>query len=341
LTKFHVEFLFQVGDIPTPIYVTRDVLGTTYRLSHDGLPIQVEIPRERNDFLFWTPFVPGEYWAVRDIGQGDEAFLYIVRISVTIDAPVSAAKATIEDREEIGRASAMMDRAREVASHVATEFVAWVRVTTRMTSLLLSSEVPPLAGPVRAFEVESGIPLRVAPPQKTIAYGRDPVGKYHLDATDMVKIAELIEEGRVTPVPETLLADAEYHAEYKVHDFRRAVLMAAIACEVKVKTTLRERVAPAQRSLLDFALDNPREVAVTAAYGLFDKLMLATLGKSLRVDNRSLFRDIEHLYKVRNQIAHHGAVPTESDTRRAVRGARQCFTWLDSLRESPTRQENG
>ena len=50
--------------------------------------------------------------------------------------------------------------------------------------------------------------------------------------------------------------------------------MAAIACEVKVKMTLRERADPAQRPLLDFALDNPREVTVTAAYGLFDKLML-------------------------------------------------------------------
>ena len=208
MTEFRVEFLFQVGDIPTPIYVTRDVLGATYRLSHDELPIQVEIPKERNDFLFWTPFVPGEYWAVRDIGQGDEAFLYIVRISVTIDASVSAAKATIEDSEEIGRASAMMGRARDAASHVATEFVAWVRVTTRMTSLLLSSEVPPLAGPVRAFEVESGLPLRVAPPQKVVAYGRDPAGKYRIDATDIAKIAKLIEEGRATPVPETLLADA-------------------------------------------------------------------------------------------------------------------------------------
>ena len=240
MTEFRVEFLFQVGELSNPIYITRDTLGKTYRFSHDGLPVTIEIPRQRNDFLFWTPFVPEEYWAVRDLGQGDEVFLYVIRMTVILNADVSAADVSIANSQELSKASAMMGRAQKTASHIATEFIAWVRVTTRLTSLLLSSEVPPLAGPVRAFEVQSGHQLHVAPPHTVVAYARDPLDKYRLDATDVRDIISLIQEGRPTPVPETLLADAEYHAEYRVRDFRRAVLMAAIACETKVKMILRD-----------------------------------------------------------------------------------------------------
>ena len=106
--------------------------------------------------------------------------------------------------------------------------------------------------------------------------------------------------------------------------------MAAIACEVKVKATLRDRASEAQRPLLDFALDHPHEITVSAAGGLFNSLMLATLGRSLSRDDNRLFRDIERLYTVRNAIAHHGRMPDEADVGR-VRAARRCFIWLDSL----------
>ena len=104
-------------------------------------------------------------------------------------------------------------------------------------------------------------------------------------------------------------------------DFRRAVLIAAIACEVKVKEVLRQAASEDQRSLLDFALDNPREVTVTAADGLFDKLMLATAGRSLRQDDRQLFRHIQELYTVRNRVAHSGRLPDKPEAGRVVRAA--------------------
>ncbi len=72
-------------------------------------------------------------------------------------------------------------------------------------------------------------------------------------------------------------------------------------------------------------------MTVTAADGLFNKLMLATLGRSLRLDDKKLFNDIAHLYTVRNRIAHHGIMPDSTDADRVVRAARRCFMWLDSL----------
>jgi hypothetical protein len=332
MTAFRVEFLFEIGSASVPLEVSRETLGRSFTLSRDGMPVQITLPQQPNDFLFWRPFVPGEYRALIDWGDEGKVSLHVIRVSVNTDGEFSAAMPL--EGQTMARAVEMIDRAHEVASRVVAAFVAWVRATTRMTGLSLSSEVPSLAGPVRTIEVGTGLPIRTGPSIRSVSVGRDAAGKYHLDLSDVERFIEQVNRGDEPPVAETLLADAEYYARHAISDFRRAVLMAAIACEVKVKSVLRSRATDAQRSLVDFALDNPREITITAAGGLFDKLMLATLGRSLRQDDRQLFRDVEALYTVRNRIAHSGLMPDEAEAGRVVRAARRCFTWLDSLPQS-------
>lgn len=334
MTAIRVEFLFQVSSPPAKLPMERDALGRSYVLSHEDMPVEITIPQTVNDFLFWRPFVPGEYRAILDVPGLEEVLVQVIRVTVTINADVSAATATTDNPEALDYAVEAIDRARDVASQVVTGFVAWIRATTRITDLALSSEVPPLAGPVRAFEAETGFQFKVGPSLRSVSVGRDPTGKYSLTVADMEGIIERVNRAAEAPVAETLLADAEYYARHAVRDFRRAVLMAAIACEVKVKAILSDLATAAQRPLVDFALENPREITITAAGGLFDKLMLATLGRSLRQDDRQLFRDIETLYRVRNRIAHGGHMPDEAETGRVVRAARRCFTWLDDLPQS-------
>jgi hypothetical protein len=105
--------------------------------------------------------------------------------------------------------------------------------------------------------------------------------------------------------------------------------MAAIACEIKVKENLRERIDEDKLPLLDFNLDSPREVTVTAADGLFNKLILLTQGRSLRVDDKDLFKRIVELFEVRNRVAHRGEWPDPEKARDLVRAARMTFVWLD------------
>jgi hypothetical protein len=331
MTSIRVEFLFQVSSPPAQLPVTKDALGKSYAFSHEGMPVEITIPQGVNDFLFWQPFVPGEYRAIFDVDSLEEVHVQVIRVTVIIDADVSAATVTIDNPDALDRAVEAIDRARDVASQVITDFVAWVRATTRLTDLALSSEVPPLAGPVRAFEADTGIQFKVGPSIRSVGVGRDPAGRYRLTVADLTEIIERVNRGDEAPIAETLLADAEHYARHAVRDFRRAVLMAAIACEVKVKEILRERATKAQRSLVDFALENPREITLTAADGLFNKLIFATLGRSLRQDDRQLFRDIEALYTARNRIAHRGLMPDEAEAGRVVRAARRSFTWLDSL----------
>jgi hypothetical protein len=334
MSVIRVDFLYRVGPPTAPLRVTRESLGKSYGFSLGGIPIEITLPRRPDDWLSWKPFVAGEYQTFIDWGDQDEVSLHIIRLTVSVDADVSAA-APLEG-ETVRRAVKAIDEAQEIAAHVIKAFIAWVRATTRMTDLPLSSEVPPLAGPVLAVDTEAGLPFRTGPSVRTVLVARDPAGKYRLAPEDMDQIIDRIQQDEEAPIAETLLADAEHYALHRVLDLRRAVLMAAIACEVKVKEILRNRATAAQRSLLDFALDNQREVTVTAANGLFDKLMLATLGRSLRLDDKKLFNDVVHLYKVRNDIAHHGIMPDAADADRVVRAARRCFIWLDSQAAEPT-----
>ena len=203
MTAIRVEFPFEVATPPATFLVTREALGKRYTLSHEGLPVEIAIPQRANDFLHWRPFVPGGYHALMDFGDENAVLVCVILVTITIDADVSAT--TPLEGQAMTRAVKVLDRARDVAAQVVTAFVGWVRATTRMTDLPLSSEVPPLAGPVRAIDVDAGLPLRAGPSLGTALVGRDPAGKYHLAATDIEQIIGYIQHGDESPVAETLL----------------------------------------------------------------------------------------------------------------------------------------
>ena len=72
-----------------------------------------------------------------------------------------------------------------------------------------------------------------------------------IDSTRARSLPSLLSDGRPNlPVAETLLADALYFIQLNPSDCQRAVLIAAIACEVKVKDILRKKTPPDRMSLI-------------------------------------------------------------------------------------------
>jgi hypothetical protein len=159
-------------------------------------------------------------------------------------------------------------------------------------------------------------------------------GEYEVEASidaSRVSLFTVLANNRTPlPIAETLLADALYFIQLNPADYQRAVLMAAIACEVKVKDTLREKVPPDRLPLVDLILENPRDWSL-AAVALFDKATSAAFGRSLRADNREAYKDVGKLFELRNRIAHKGEKPEENEARRCVLSGRQVFRWLDEL----------
>lgn len=131
----------------------------------------------------------------------------------------------------------------------------------------------------------------------------------------------------------TFLCDAEYAASRGSDpNLRYAVLLAAIACEIKVKDAITALASPEQQSLVNLLLESPRDWTMTAV-SLFGKGLKAICGKSLRDEDRSLYNEIDLLFQDRNRIAHRGGIRVSSDNilRNHIASAKSAFEWLDKL----------
>jgi hypothetical protein len=113
-------------------------------------------------------------------------------------------------------------------------------------------------------------------------------------------------------------------------DVRRAVLLAAIASEVKIKDTLRQKTPDHRRELAEVTLKNWREVDIAIAE-LPHKPMKGAIGRSLHEDDPDLFAAVRALFTRRNAIAHRGEAPTLAEARDSVGAAVGLSAWLDSL----------
>lgn len=114
-------------------------------------------------------------------------------------------------------------------------------------------------------------------------------------------------------------------------DTPHAVLLAAIAAEVRIKETLRESATGGLRPLLDIVLDSPRDVSVATGQ-LLDKPLKVITGTSLKEADKPLFNRVnDKLFPLRNRVAHYGHRPTTEEARNAVATATDLFAWLDEL----------
>jgi len=112
--------------------------------------------------------------------------------------------------------------------------------------------------------------------------------------------------------------------------------LAAIACELKIKETLREKATRGASALVDILIDNPRDFSMSVG-GLCDKAMKAAVGHSLREDENELYKALvetrqkDSLFQNRNAIVHSGRFVVSGVVRQNVRAARKVFAWLENL----------
>jgi hypothetical protein len=239
----------------------------------------------------------------------------------------------------------VVEQAFPVGLEVAERFMAWMRTQGRQYWLPTWHEGLEPAAPYGR--------LVLAGTDKEV----DPNARWYLGEAMSARSPERAASPRVIddivaktergadPLPEeVLLADAIEAADtlsvtamwtYERRDTARAVLLAAIAAEVKIKRTLLDAAPREFRDLLDVIVDNPREVSIAAGQ-LLNKPMKATFGRSLREDDKQLFKDVTDqtntksgLFPLRNRVAHHGYEPTLAEAQEAVLIAFRLFLWLD------------
>ena len=151
-----------------------------------------------------------------------------------------------------------------------------------------------------------------------------------LNAARVDVLRPSIEEGDAPELANVLMADAGFLAESaEPRDPSRSVLVAAIACEVKIKTFLREHSSAEQAALVELLLQNPRDWSLAAA-ALFDKPLKIVGGRSLKdEDDKSLWKGVTDLFERRNALAHRGKIPAETQALACLSTGRKVFSWLE------------
>jgi hypothetical protein len=225
---------------------------------------------------------------------------------------------------EKGPAFAEYEQAWTTATQVATELIAWIRAERQQRWLGPSGHVPSRIGRSALFDLDAnerfGVGIEEALPLHSVS------GSQVLDATALRGMVQHIAEGSSPPDAETLLADGFYFA---IHDETphpaRGLLLVAIAAELKIKSTLREKCPQHVAPLVDFILERGRVQYLLA--GPFK----GAVGRSLLHENKPLYDEIHHLFTLRGRFVHHGKQPSADEARTAIRAAEELFAWLDDV----------
>lgn len=224
-----------------------------------------------------------------------------------------------------------------VASRVAARFLDWTRTARRQSWLSLHGERPNILD-VEVWDEDAGQRLPFGVIETTVVHHGD--RGFAITREDLAPLVAYVESDDDIAVAEALLADAEHFLTNSPPDVRRAVLMAAVSCEVRVKETMKALASREQMPLVEALLDNPRDWSL-AASSLFDKGLAAIGGASLRETNKPVFKRVVTLFEVRNRVAHGGARPSEDEARDVVQAARAAVDWLGGLTDQrpATREE--
>jgi hypothetical protein len=317
--------------------VQGELLGEGWCLEREGFRMVVSLPSGPDDFAKHIPKDDFDPLVSKDSWRGSEILSATVKafqIAVVVESDVSSADPKEADKSDGQRA---LNEAFEVAFLVAEDFLTWLRVAGGQFWLLASHEPPRTEGTADLIDLETGrrVP-NIGWDQGIIVSS---MGGLALSREGLAEIVAKLREGAKAGTPEQLLADAQetlgstsVERQYAAgrRDVRRAVLLAAIACEVKIKDTLRDKTPDDRRPLVEVLLKNWRELDVAIAQ-LPHTLMREAVGRSLHEDDPTLFASVEKLFKRRNDIAHRGDAPPLDEARSLVSAAARLFTWLDDL----------
>lgn len=321
------------------IWVRPEVLGARYSWDLDGRRVHLGLPRSATDFNEpdHPEEAPVEAW-VPTSGNGGPAggiIVNLVNTEVQFDGPLCAdAKTRALDARAAGEeatfdafnreAQAACETGHIVAQQLVHAWLAHVRATVDQPWLGVRAEPPRQHGRCWLEDTEAGVRLVQLGPLQSATVRLD---MPFLSLADLERVRSLVEGGHEPPPAESLLADARFLVkEAEVVDSQRAVLIAAMGCEIKAKVTMVERVVARDAAMLQLVLRRTSSLP-----RLVDEALRAAVGISLRNADPDLFRKIVKLTEWRNKIVHEGAEVGHADAWTLVAAAQQLFRWLDDL----------
>lgn len=341
MTRVRVEVDF---DMETDLWLNQDCLAKSVRFERDGYDIEIRLPPLENldaasitmtDLSGVDGYVGSSGYVDRpsEFQAGFHKFRICIREEVEGICQTAFEGEVTKDARDliIGH----QRKCRKIAESVATDFLDQLRYRGQTWLGLIGTISYSVAPRSSTFDDETAYRFRFGHGELAVPMRSEEAA---LTSQALAHVRNALATSQSVPLPETFLADAQYFLVCGTHsgDFQRAVLLAAIACELKVKEVLKEKAFPGAADLVDILVSSPRDFSMSAS-GLFDKAMKAAVGHSLREDDKGLYKAIANnsqgdaLFQQRNAIAHSGAPVTREVAQKNVRAARKVFTWLDAL----------
>lgn len=315
------------------VWVHPSALGWTCSFTRDGTQIGIRLPANPEDFArehSQQVELPGpSVVQVGAIGEPDwDSRTVAVRlfcVTVTLDSELPGERPEDPFDGKYGEiAQTVMREGQQICDEVAQDFLRWLRASSRQPWLGLSAAPPQQYGRGGLYYAETGHGILGTGPGQSLTIRSS---RLRLERDELDSLTRKLAERAAVPVSQALLADA-WHlgAGPEVPDAERAVLLAAIACEVRTQEFLRDHVDADLQPLLEVTLRRTSTLSV-----LLHDVFQAVLGTSLKSTNRALYKRVDNLTQQRNAIVHEGqSRPTPELKGGPAQIASDLFAWLDN-----------
>jgi hypothetical protein len=302
--------------------IERSQIGSSIDFVRNGWRVSLALP---SDDRSWSSEIQDDrylhLWPNDSVGKLPPPVALAIKASLRRDLDEAIPERSTRAHEVL---TGGVDLARELLK----EFREWARVRGGQYWLGYQSEQIRLIGHSKLID-ESTNTVLAQTTHGRVVYSVGNGGG--LDSTAMCEISSFLgaaPQGDFE-LGDAFLADARFLAH--TGDYRSALVMAAVACEAKIKEVCRADSPESCLPLLDLILSSYREIPIAAAM-LFDQVAKSMLGTSLRESDRKTFKSLRELFELRNQLVHRGVAPSSLKTRQCIETAVAVFDWLRLIR---------
>jgi hypothetical protein len=320
--KFIAHYHFSVNDLT----ILGELLGSKYDFKLNDHDCYLEIPKDNSSFgLSDDP--EEEITAITGSRGTQENPKKYVKISIIrigyefetdFDVPVGTT-----DGDVLNKLNPYLQQGAETATLAAKNYVNIARVEAQQAWLGTQIDEPELIWISDVYDDRNNrLRTGYMPPINLRFISENEA----ITPDKQSEIVNKLEAGDLPTLAKSFLYDALFLTNQN-GDPAQAVLYAAIACEVQIKVALIALASDEQLGLVSALLENPRDFSLAAA-SLYDKGLKAVTGRSLREENRDLYKKVSKLFEDRNAVAHRGQGPSNSVATADVNAAKEAIEWL-------------
>jgi hypothetical protein len=315
--------LVGVAHIPGSLPIHAALVGGQYEVGGSASSVTFRFPETDERLAKDEPPYAG--WAGVDdapISRELVDFEVIVGFSVEVDSQTASDPSS----PAFERLREAIDAAHAIARAKVSLLHRWARLSrpwlghgdpdaTRVTDVIVR-------------RLDTGDRIRIGP---TVSISVVIMNAPPVTPSEMGELVRQLRTDTEPPPTSSMLADALFLGRWREpSDGVGAILLGAIACEVKAKEVLLELATSDTSRLLDLMLTDARAFP-RPAQELFHTVPRAVLGRSMQEEEPEAFQRLSVLFKRRNAIAHRGEIPDDEKVSQCLLGAESACSWLDSL----------